>query len=396
MFFDLFLEPFATRSFFSDYWERKPLHVVRGDPARYATLFSLADADRLLSESCGRWSTAIRVVENGSAAPLSARRAGDNQGPGGLEAAYQAYRNGATLIFSSLQERWPPVRALHDELAVAFRGPVNVNAYLTPPRATGFPMHYDTHDVFVLQAAGSKKWRIRRPPVPLPLKTQAFNKEKAAEWLAKAGEALPDVDLAEGDLLYVPRGFLHKAESGDSASLHLTVGVFPPLLGPLLVSAVQAVVDQDPTLRAGLPVGFGHDEEIRTSAVEALAKLSRDAIDHIDWRKVVDDAAATDALYRRPGLERHLLDLDALAELRSDTLVCKRDGCDWIVRQADDRLQVSFHGKHLFMPLHVEDEIRFIDNAGVFEARDIPGRLDEPSKLVLVRRLMIEGALTRA
>jgi ribosomal protein L16 Arg81 hydroxylase len=396
MFFDSFLEPMKARDFFAHHWERKPLHVVRGQPARYAALFSLTDADRVLSNSCGAWSTAIRVVDDGRAVPLRVRRSGGNRAPGGLEAAYQAYRKGATLILSSLQDRWPAVRALHDELAAALGGPVNVNAYLTPPNSAGFSMHYDTHDVFVLQTAGSKKWRIRHPPVVLPLKTQAFTKEKVIASPDQASDPHPEVVLAQGDLLYIPRGFLHAAQSGDSASLHLTVGVFPPLLGPTLVSAVQAAVEQNPALRAALPVGFGRDDQVRAWTAEALAKLSRAAIDHIDWEKVLDDAAATARLHRKPDLDGHLLDLDSLAELRPDTLVHKRDGCDWLVRRAGGRLRVSFYGKHLLMPLHVEDEMRFIENAGTFAAADIPGPLDESSKLVLVRRLMLEGALARA
>jgi hypothetical protein len=40
--------------------------------------------------------------------------------------------------------------------------------------------------------------------------------------------------------------------------------------------------------------------------------------------------------------------------------------------------------------------LRFIDGTGVFTPKDIPGPLDEPSKLVLVRRLLLEGALTHA
>ena len=39
------------------------------------------------------------------------------------------------------------------------------NVYFTPPRAQGFKTHHDTHDVFILQLLGSKRWRtypIRR------------------------------------------------------------------------------------------------------------------------------------------------------------------------------------------------------------------------------------------
>ena len=41
--------------------------------------------------------------------------------------------------------------------------PVQINAYITPPQNRGFAAHYDVHDVFVLQIAGRKTWRIHEP-----------------------------------------------------------------------------------------------------------------------------------------------------------------------------------------------------------------------------------------
>jgi hypothetical protein len=76
--------------------------------------------------------------------------------------------------------------------------------------------------------------------------------------------------------------------------------------------------------------------------------------------------------------------------------VRKRENCDWFMSRSGDRLQLSFHGKDLSVPIHAERALRFIETAGVFAVQDIPGPLDEGSKLVLVRRLLLEGALTHA
>ena len=395
-FLDAFLQPVGRDRFISEYWERQPLHVRRQNTDHYAALFALADADSLLSNSGGSWSAAIRVVQGGVATPLIARRpAGGNKSAGGLEAAYQAYRDGATLVFSSLQERWPSVRALHFELSAALTAPVNVNAYLTPPKASGFPIHYDTHDVFVLQTSGTKRWRLYPPPVLLPLKTQAFQKKMVP---ASRGPGAPimDVDLHPGDLLYVPRGFLHAAEARESASLHLTVGVFPTTWNSVLTSALQSVIHRHPEFRAGLPLGFGQDDHLRASVIDSLPRLCREALERVEWDSIVDDAATAPGLFRRPGLEGHLLDLDALPDLRADTLARKRENCDWFMSRSGDRLQLSFHGKDLSVPIHTERALRFIETVGVFAVQDIPGPLDEGSKLVLVRRLLLEGALTHA
>ena len=41
----------------------------------------------------------------------------------------------------------------------AFLHPVQCNIYLTPPGAQDFPLHYDTHNILILQVQGEKLWR---------------------------------------------------------------------------------------------------------------------------------------------------------------------------------------------------------------------------------------------
>jgi ribosomal protein L16 Arg81 hydroxylase len=395
-FLDAFLQPVEHDRFISDHWEHQPLHVGRQQPDHYAGLFDLSDADALLSNSGGLWSSGVQVVQNGSVAThIGHSPKGENRSAGRVEAIYQAYRAGATLIFSSLQERWPSVRAMHVELSSALTASVNVNGYLTPPNAAGFPIHYDTHDVFVLQTSGTKRWRIYPPMVELPVKSQTFKKEMLPEDLDHDDPVL-DVLLHAGDMLYIPRGFLHAGEARDRASLHLTLGVFTTTWGTVLESALQSVINSHPEVRAGLPLGFGSDDRVRAEVVESLEDVCRRAMDCTEWEAIVDEAASHAEFFRRPDLDGHLLNLDRLPDLTADTLLRKPGDCRWFIGRSAERLRLSFHGKDLLVPLHLEEALRFIDTAAVFTPVDIPGSLDEPSKLVLVRRLLLEGALTHA
>jgi hypothetical protein len=395
-FLDTFLKPVGCDRFVADYWERQPLHVSREEGDHYAGVFDLADADALLSDSGGLWSSGIRVVENGSVATHIGHSSKEqSRSVGRVEATYQAYRAGATLIFSSLQERWAPVRAMHVELSSALTAPVNINAYLTPPNAAGFPMHYDTHPVFVLQTSGVKRWRIYPPLMPLPLTSQTFKKDMLPPDV-DTNDPVLDVHLHAGDMLYIPRGFLHAAEACDRASLHLTVGVYNTTWSAVLESALQSVIHRHQEFRAGLPLGFGRDDRVRAEVVQSLEDLCRSAISLIEWGAIVDEAASDAELFRRPDLVGHLLDLDRLPDLGADTPVRKPGDSRWFIDRSSDRLRLSFNGKDLLVPTHVEGALRFIDGTGVFTPKDIPGPLDEPSKLVLVRRLLLEGALTHA
>ena len=67
----------------------------------------------------------------------------------------------------------PPVARFCRELAAELGHATQCNAYVTPAGdAQGFDFHHDTHDVFVLQVSGRKRWIVHEPVLPLPLPSQ--------------------------------------------------------------------------------------------------------------------------------------------------------------------------------------------------------------------------------
>jgi hypothetical protein len=77
--------------------------------------------------------------------------------------------DGATLVLQALHRTWPPLVAFSARLSEELGHPTQINAYITPPQNQGFAAHYDTHDVFVLQVTGRKRWRIWKSDAPPPL-----------------------------------------------------------------------------------------------------------------------------------------------------------------------------------------------------------------------------------
>ena len=127
---------------------------------------------------------------------------------------------------------------------------------MTPPSSRGFSAHYDVHDVFVIQLAGRKHWTIHAPVLTDPLRDQPWN-ARAAAVAAAARDTEPAIDtiLEPGDVLYLPRGWLHAATALGEVSAHLTVGVHV-VTRYALVEALTALVADDPELRATLPLGL--------------------------------------------------------------------------------------------------------------------------------------------
>ena len=237
-------------------------------------------------------------------------------------------------------------------------------------------MHHDTHDVFVLQVAGEKHWRVYDPLLELPLKQQ-----RSAKSLGEPGPAVLELTLGAGDTLYMPRGWLHEALTSETDSLHITVGVNVHTW----VDAIRAALDEcedDVEFRRSVP----EDGELRTDLLERLAA-------RLEPDDVARRARARFVGSRRPILDGQLEEVRALESLTAGTLLERR-----VTVIADlDGATLSFEGKHVAFPDHVRRELEAVLEADEpFTAAQLPGELDEESRLVLVRRLIREGLLRRS
>lgn len=128
-------------------------------------------------------------------------------------------RNGATLVLDAVDELHRPIRRLAESLERIFRVKVQVNAYAGWRTSHGFDLHWDDHDVFVLQVAGRKQWKVYGMTRKYPM---ARDVEPTVD---PPSEVLWEGLLRSGDLLYIPRGWWHVATPLDEPTLHLTVGV---------------------------------------------------------------------------------------------------------------------------------------------------------------------------
>jgi hypothetical protein len=131
-------------------------------------------------------------------------------------------RSGATLVLDAVDELHRPVRDLAEELERVFHVRIQVNLYAGWRTSQGFDLHWDDHDVFIVQVAGRKNWKVYGMTRKYPL---ARDVGPAAD---PPKEPLWDGLLQDGDLLYIPRGWWHVATPLDEPTLHLTVGVNNP------------------------------------------------------------------------------------------------------------------------------------------------------------------------
>lgn len=248
-----------TGRFADAIWGRRPSLHHGPDPG---DLFCPDAVDELLSVRAVR-TPFVRLARDGSTLPDKAFTA-----PGGVGAAvadqlsddrvFQHFRDGATIVLQGLHRLWPPLIGFGQQLAADLGHPVQINAYITPPQSRGFSDHYDVHDVFVVQISGEKRWQVRPPVLPVPLRSQPWTQRNTEVKLAAAEPALLEHTMGSGDVLYLPRGFLHAATALGETSIHLTVGVHPwtrhHLAGELTRQSLQTLA-AEPSVREALPVG---------------------------------------------------------------------------------------------------------------------------------------------
>ncbi|OON71477.1 cupin domain-containing protein [Streptomyces tsukubensis] len=280
--------------FARDIWARTAL-LTRG-ASDFSDLFSSAAVDELISRR-GLRTPFLRVAKNGSTLHESSFTSSAGVGATISDqlddtALWREFADGSTLVLQALQRTWGPVAELSAGLSAELGHPVQANAYVTPPQNRGFDDHYDVHDVFVLQIEGTKRWIIHSPVHPDPLRDQPWTDRRSAVAEAAKDEPRIDTVLEPGDVLYLPRGWLHAAEAQGAVSIHLTLGVHSwtryALAEQLARSALAALRD-DPWTRGTLPLGAdgpgGELDMVRQRLVAAVTETDPGPLFHRERRR---------------------------------------------------------------------------------------------------------------
>jgi lysine-specific demethylase/histidyl-hydroxylase NO66 len=287
----------GVEEFARDYWGRHARLTPAGAASGGTGFGDLLDADAVdeLVSRRGLRTPFLRVARDGTTLGDASFTA-----PGGVgatigdqvsdDALLRLFAEGATMVLQALHRVWPPVVTFCQRLAADLGHPVQANAYVTPPQNQGFSDHYDVHDVFVLQISGEKRWVIHAPVHPSPLRHQPWTDRRRSVERRATEEPVIDTVLKPGDVLYLPRGYLHAATALGGVSTHLTLGVHSwtryGLAEQLAQLALRTVAD-DPDTRASLPLGVDVADPtdlaedlavVRARLMEALAETDAGAL----------------------------------------------------------------------------------------------------------------------
>lgn len=364
------------------------LHARSDDRGRFADLLSLADLDEVLGRFGVRHPD-IKLVRSDGAVPVSEYLWRDDM----VDPARVArlFSEGATVIFGSLHDRHEPARRLCSAVSRQVSARTQTNIYLTPPSSQGFKPHWDTHDVFVLQVEGSKRWRIYGGGPALPLKDQKFDPEVHAP-----GEVESEFTLEAGEALYVPRGIMHAASTTDEVSLHVTLGVMSYTWADLLVDCMAELVERSPRWRESLPFGFARDGTADPALAAELAERLSALSAEVDLEAVVRERQRTFAGHLRPRATDHLRQVVAAPELEPEDRVRWRDGVPGGIELRNGRVAVVSGGREVELPAAARGTLERLLTGARVVAGEIDDGLDWGSRRVVLTALIREGWVARA
>jgi ribosomal protein L16 Arg81 hydroxylase len=376
------LGTFPIRKFLEEHWEKEPLHIVRSNPEFYSDLFSL----KLLDEFHG-----FSLTNDNS----RMAKDGKSQDPSSIAKLnichfYESYYKGHTLVTCNIHERWEPIAEIANALFKEFGCKISTHLYPTPAHSQGFGAHWDDHDIFALQLEGEKEWALYNGGPKTP-RLNAYDRDSPRQSIEDPGEPYQTILLEAGDLLYFPRGVIHRAKAQEKASLHLTFGLYSTTLEHVMKEAIE--IANLPELDRSLPLGFftlnGETDHLQ----EQMISLSSSLIQSLDFEQALTRIAARIVRNWPPLPTGHFTQLGQVCTVNLNSRVKKRKGNIGILSNSETGIVVSFPGGEYEMDHALRPALRFLCDREETRVGDLPGEIDNEMRIGLVGRLLERGFL---
>jgi len=379
--FEKLIRPIAPDAFFDTYWERKPLLVDRGATRFYGDLLSAADLETALTAAGDSFGLA-RNTEDGAYAVEYAGSAAEVS-----ELTITGLRGGDSLVLLDAQDRLSNLGLMCRLLAREFGYQVHSKVFLTPAGCKAFKPHYDRYDAFILQVLGSKSWRVEKYRRKFP-RPEEYDRGETE--MSRYREAFR---LDQGDFLYIPRGYVHAAESDDAVSMHITLTVEPPTWEDLLHAVVKRGADREERFKHALPVGFLSEPPDRLAAGLVILTAALAAPAHLD--DVAGRFADEYVTRFAPDIAGHVAAFVAGDRPAPEDMAGPRRGLVYRLRDEDEAVVLLVGSRRIAFPDLLAEQLRFALETPSFAVRDLPGDLTNDEKIVFIERLVQEGLVER-
>jgi|CXWL01.1.fsa_nt_gi hypothetical protein len=379
------IESIGREAFHADFWDKAVAHFP-GGPEQAAEARDLLNTISSFLDRTDIRYPSLRLVKDGKEIPLENYTRELRLGPHVShdwivnELVFHHYLQGGTIVLQMLQNSLPSYGRIANHLEQYFGANIHVSCFITPPNAQGFTAHYDTYSFFAVQIVGKKVWSLYNSTLHLPIRD---DREHDESWHLVAPET--ELEMQTGDVLYVPRGKYHSAQTTSAASVHVSIGVF----SPNWIDAARAALTELqslPDLRQA--ISDFSSAAMRSSEAGEFVRSHLDV--ELGAAKLRDEVFAKHVDSRSGRLHDLLLLSDNSAMRTFETYrflpyrlsIC---GTNAVLR---------FANKELKFPAFVYSTLIVIaEQRERFSVSELSNTLDNQSMNVLLKRLVCEGFL---
>lgn len=301
-----------------------------------------------------------------------------------------------SIVINYAENFHPDLAILTREFGEYFNSISYCSIFLNPPNLNCFGAHYDGVDVFALQLEGEKIWKIRKPINLLPTKNQVFDIENDVEYY-------DEYKLIQGDVLYIPRGFIHNVYSTDQYSLHISIGLSSnrkiDVYGEILKLIELEKIEYRKTAKGVLEKGYKyikgefHNDDLKERLFDPY--YIKKALSQINSKKY-----SRLSLIPNSYIKQTLLNLD----VNNSTEVIVAEGMILEVNVFDNKVNLVYPiginnsdqwiSHSLSLPILALTTLEFIrDSISSFTIEEMPGLITIESKILLAKELLNIGVL---
>lgn len=281
--------PMSTKDFLAEFPGRFFVH--HGDISRLSALTSIPELRDVRAVA--------EVFNDPVSAWLPAQAATDERKYGDLLRAPDAlpyYDAGALLQFNKV-ERWVPrlaeiLRGIEIDLGLPLHT-ATCSLFASTTGGEVFP-HFDADPAFSLQLTGSKRWYVApQDLIDEPLHNHVCGTPRGpiAEYFDGAlplgmPEAVQEIEMRPGSILFLPRGYLHATQSHES-SLAVTFDLHIPHWTQIVTNHLARRLNKSTAWRGHV---FGRATSRDAPATESLLHLLDEL--HAAVAEIASDPAA--------------------------------------------------------------------------------------------------------
>lgn len=380
----LFKNGIKKEDFLNNHFDKAVYYFNRKNKNYYEGLLNINDYDSIITSSAFDTNN-IRLTKNGEIISINNVLSNNpNFQYVSNEKIIDEYLNGTTIVLEKFHRYRYEVNLLCKQIQYEFDCAVNINSYLTPPNSQGFDFHFDKHSVIILQMYGTKKWFIEHQPYEkLPIHGVAYD-----NLLNYHSESIEEIELNAGDLLYIPRGHVHKAVCNDLSSLHLSIGLHPLFLKDYIIDRIDEYTKGNEDMRTALT---SENSKVK-SLSKSLNNLSNNISNNLTTDILTADIKSNILKNSINTIQKNrFINIISLSNINTETIIEFNYGVYFYIEDDidPDYILLKFNSKSLKLPSMIQKDIQKL--SGKKQVKHLFKMFDSNAVIEITKILLTNG-----